>query len=436
MSDDQHLSVPRITIPPKKSKRYWKWILFSVLICIGALALYRGWGATQKKSGKRGLQTEISVQISPVVRKNLTYSLFATGDIAPMMQVDLFPKVSGYLEKIYVNLGDSVRQGQVIARIDQADFVQKVKEIEAKVAQAKAYLAELEAGSRPEELRQAEEAVRQAQSRFDNAKLQRERVEALFKRQVISKKEADIADMEYTVAEAQLASSQQHLKIVREGARQEVKEASRAKLKEMEALLAQEQIRLQNTNIVAPFQGEIIRKYVDEGALVSSSTPIVNLVHTMTVKIVANVLERDIPLLKLGMKAAIRTETYPETVFEGKVARINIGLDMSTRTLQAEIEIPNSNRLLKPGMFARVEVVLLEKTGVLAIPSNAVILDRGERFVYVAEGNKGVRKAIVTGIEQDRFLEVREGLKEGDQVVTRGQEAIRENTTLRVIEGS
>jgi RND family efflux transporter MFP subunit len=304
------------------------------------------------------------------------------------------------------------------------------------VAQAKAYLAELEAGSRPEELRQAEEALRQAQSRFDNAKLQRERVEALFKRQVISKKEADIAEMEYTVAEAQLATSQQNLKLVREGARQEVKEVSRAKLKEMEALLAQEQIRLQNTNIVAPFQGEIIRKYLDGGALVSPSTPIVNLVHTMTLKIVANVLERDIPLMKPGMRAAIRTEAYPERAFEGKVARINIGLDLSTRTLQAEIEIPNSNRLLKPGMFARIEVVLLEKPEVLAIPRDAVMEEQGNRFVYLVEGNRAARRPIVTGIEQDRFLEIKEGLKEGDQVVVRGQEAIRENTTIRVIEGS
>jgi len=431
MSDDQPSN-----LSSKKSKRYRKWILFSVLICIGALALYRGWGATQKKSGRRNLQTEIPVQISSVVRKNLTYSLFATGDITPMMQVDLFPRVSGYLDRINVNLGDSVRQGQVIAQIDQADFVQKVKESEAKVAQAKAQLSELEAGSRPEELRQAEEAVRQAQSRFDNAKLHRDRVDALFKKQVMSKKEMDLADMEFTVAEAQLASGQQQLKLMKEGTRQEVKEASRAKLKEMEALLAQEQIRLQNTNIVAPFQGEIIRKHVDGGALISSSTPVVTLVHTMTLKIVANVLERDIPLLKPGMKATIRTETYPERVFEGRVARINIGLELSTRTLQAEIEIPNSNRLLKPGMFARIEVVLLEKPGVLAIPGNAVILDQGERFVYVVEGNKAVRRAIVTGIEQDRFLEVKEGLKEGDQVVTRGQEAIRENTTIKVIEGS
>jgi multidrug efflux pump subunit AcrA (membrane-fusion protein) len=431
MSEDQHL-----TVSSKKSRRYRKWTILFVLVVIGALALYRGWGATQKKSGKRSFQTEIPVQVSPVIRKQMTYSLSATGDIAPMMQVDLFPRVSGYLERIDVNLGDSVRQSQVIAQIDRTDFMQKVKEMEAKVAQAKANLSELEAGSRPEELRQAEEAVKQAQSRFDNAKLHRERIEALFKRQVISKKEADSAEMDYTVAEAQLAASQQNLKLVKEGVRQEVREGSRAKLREMEALLAQEQIRLQNTLIVAPFQGEIIRKYVDAGALVSPSTPIVNLVHTMTLKIVANVLERDIPLLKLGMKAKIQAEAYPGKVFEGKVARINTALELATRTLQAEIEIPNGSRLLKPGMFARIEVVLLEKPEVLAIPSNAVMEDQGERFVYLLQGNKAARRLIVTGIEQDRFVEVREGLKEGDQVVTRGQETIRENTTIRVVEGS
>lgn len=420
----------------ERFKGYRKWVILFVLIFVGALALYRGWGATQKKSGKRSFQTEIPVQISPAIRKQMIYSLSATGDIAPMMQVDLFPRVSGYLERIDVNLGDSVRQGQVIAQIDRTEFLQKVKEVEAKVAQAKANLSELEAGSRPEELRQAEEALRQAQSRFDNAKLHRERIEALFKRQVISKKEADIAEMDYTVAEAQLAVSQQNLKLVREGARQEVKEGSRAKLKEMEALLAQEQIRLQNTLIVAPFQGEIIRKYIDAGALASPSTPIVSLVHTLTLKIVANVLEKDIPLLKPAMKAKIRTEAYPGKVFEGRVARINTGLDLNTRTLQAEIEIPNSGRLLKPGMFARIEVVLLEKPEVLAIPSNAVMENQGEKFVYLLEGNKAARRPIVTGIEQDRFVEVREGLKEGDQVIVRGQEGIRENTTIRVIEGS
>lgn len=424
-------------IPLKKSGRRWKWILIPVLFAFAAFAIYQGWGSTQKKSPKnRTLRREIPVQITPVIRKHLTYSLNATGDIAPLMQVDLFPKVSGYLERIHVHLGDSVRQGQLIAQIDRTEFLHKVKEAEAKVAQAKAHLSEVEAGSRPEELRQAGEAVRQAQSRFDNAKLHRERIEALFKRQVISKKEADTAEMEYTVAEAQLASSQQHLKLLKEGARQEVRDASQAKLKEMEALLAQEQIRFQNTLIMAPFQGDIVRRYVDAGALVSSSTPLVNLVHIETLKVVANVLEKDIPLLKPGMKAKIRTEAYPGKVFEGKLTRINTAVELATRTLQAEIYVTNSERLLKPGMFAKIEVVLSEKPQALVIPRFAVIEEGGEKIIFIVKGNQALRKSIVTGYEQDQFVEILEGVSEGDSVVVKGQESLKDRSNIRVIEGS
>jgi multidrug efflux pump subunit AcrA (membrane-fusion protein) len=420
-----------------KVKGLRRWILLLVVIGVAALALYQVWGFTQKKSGtQRVTRAEIPVQITPVIRKPLTYSLRATGDIAPLMQVDLFPKVSGYLERIDVYIGDIVKQGQVIAQIDSSDFLHKVREIEAKVAQAKANLSELEAGSRPEELRQAEEAVRQAQSRFDNAKLQRERIDALFKRQVISKKEADTAEMEYIVAEAQLAASQQNLKLIREGARQEVREASQAKLKEMEAILEQERTRFKDTKIVAPFRGEISRKYVDAGALVSSSTPLVNLVHTETLKVIANVLEKDVPLLKAGLKAKVRVESYPGRVFEGRVEKINSALDLSTRTLQTEVYIPNSDRSLKPGMFANAEVVLLEKPQTLVIPREAILEAGSEMSVFVVEGKQAVRRPITIGYEQDRMVEVLRGLNEGDQVVIKGQQLIKDGSTIRVIEGS
>ena len=352
------------------------------------------------------------------------------------MQVDLYPKVSGYLEKISVQIGDSVRQGQVIAQIDQAEFLQKVKEVEAKVSQARAQYAELEAGTRAEDIREAEEAVKQAQSRFNNAKLQRERVEALYKGQVISKKEMDTSEMDYSITEAQLASAEQHLKMLKDGARPEVKAASLGKLKEMEAILAQEQIRLQNTQIVAPFSGEIVRRNVDNGALLSSSTTLVTLVHLETLKVVANVLEKDIAFVKPGMKAKILTEAYPEKPFEGTVVRINKALDLATRTLQAEINIPNPGRLLKPGMFAKVELALAEKPEALVIPREAVLEEGGKRTVFVVEGNQALRKPIITGIEQDQVIEVVEGLKDGDKVVVRGQESLRDRSTIRVVEGS
>jgi len=417
------------------SKRWRVGLLILVILLVG-LVLYRGWGLTQKRAEPpKTKRAEIPVKVSPVTIRPITYTITMTGDIAPLMRVDLFPKVSGYLEGVYVNAGDSVREGQTIAQIDRSDYLQKVREVEARVAQARAHLMELEAGARAEELRQAEEAVRSAESRFENAKLQRERMEALYQRQVISKRELDVADMEYTVAQAQLASSREHLKLLREGARQEARESAQARLKETEAMLAQERIRLQHTKIVAPFSGEISRRYMDAGALASSSTPIVNLIHTETLKVVAHILEKDIPLLKTGMKASIKTESFPGRVFEGRIARMSSALELATRTLQAEIEIPNAGRMLKPSMFATVELVLSQKPQALVIPQYALIEERGKKIVYVIQGNQAFRRTIVTGIEQTPYVEVLQGVSEGEQVVVRGQDALREGSIVRMIEG-
>jgi multidrug resistance efflux pump len=236
------------------------------------------------------------------------------------MQVDLFPKVSGYLERIHVNLGDSVRQGQVIAQIDRADFsAEGERELRQRWPMRRAQLSELEAGSRPEELRQAEEAVRQAQSRFDNAKLQRERVEALFKRQVISKKEMDIADMEYTVAEAQLG--RQPAASENWSRRRSPSGSERGQPGKVErdgGFVGTGEIRL--TEYKNP--GTFPRRDCSEICRWRGACLFLYAVRQPrpceTLKMVANVLERDIPLLKAGMKASIRTEAYPERVFEGK----------------------------------------------------------------------------------------------------------------------
>jgi membrane fusion protein (multidrug efflux system) len=109
---------------------------------------------------------------------------------------------------------------------------------------------------------------------------------------------------------------------------------------------------------------------------------------------------------------------------------------LATRTLQAEINIPNPNRLLKPGMFAKIEVALTEKPDALAIPREAVLEEGRKRAVFVVEGNQALRKPVVTGIEQDQLIEVVEGLKDGDKVIVRGQESLRDRSTVRVVEGS
>jgi macrolide-specific efflux system membrane fusion protein len=110
------------SILPKKRMMTWRWIILIALVAVGGLILYRSWASNERRSAsQRVARGDIPVQVSPVTRQNLTYSLVANGDISPLMQVDLSPKVSGYLEKIFVEMGDSVRQGQVIAQIDRAE---------------------------------------------------------------------------------------------------------------------------------------------------------------------------------------------------------------------------------------------------------------------------------------------------------------------------
>jgi membrane fusion protein (multidrug efflux system) len=162
----------------------------------------------------------------------------------------------------------------------------------------------------------------------------------------------------------------------------------------------------------------------------------VSLVHTETLKIVANVLEKDIPLLKHGMKAKIQVESYPGRTFEGRVEKINSALELSTRTLQAEVYIHNADRSLKPGMFANVEVVLLEKPQTLVLPKEAILEEGNEMSVFMVEGKQAIRRPITIGYEQDRMVEVLKGLSEGDQVVIKGQQLIKDGSAIRVVEGS
>ena len=147
-------------------------------------------------------------------------------------------------------------------------------------------------------------------------------------------------------------------------------------------------------------------------------------------------MEKDVPLLKTGMKARIRLEAYPDKLFEGRVERMNSALDLATRTIQTEVHIPNSNRMLKPGMFAKLEIILSEKPQALVVPGEAVLEERGARFVFLVKGSQAFRKEVITGIAQEQDLEILDGLKEGDRVIVKGQESTKDGASVRVTGGT
>ena len=186
-------------------------------------------------------------------------------------------------------------------------------------------------------------------------------------------------------------------------------------------------IRLDYARITAPFSGFITKRFLDPGALVTSNNATMfTLMDLNAMKIIVNVLEKDIPLAKIGKKASITVDAFPGKEFYGSVARISEAVDLSTRTMAVEVDIPNTERLLKPGMFASVTIVVNERKNAITVPTQAILKDAKGFFLYIVNDKTAKRITINLGIEQDSRIEILSGLNGNENIITTGQQFVKD----------
>jgi RND family efflux transporter MFP subunit len=180
------------------------------------------------------------------------------------------------------------------------------------------------------------------------------------------------------------------------------------------------------------------QRFVDEGEMLAPNTPVLSVVDIRNLKAVIHVIERDYPHLVVGQKATIRTDAYPGTVFEGEVLRISKVLKEASRHAEVEIDVDNENLLLRPGMYVRVEIVLSEKEDAVAIPRDALVVNRGKTGVFQLsdEGTTVRWVPIETGIESRDWIEVTSPDIGGGRVVTLGQQLLRDGAAVVVPDGA
>lgn len=373
------------------------WIVL-ILAVLGAVVGYRelSQGLGKKPDAGSTVSREVPVKLAAVKKGPISYILSTSGDVLPLRQVDLVSRISGYVERIHFEMGDQVAAGAVVATIEPKEQHHRVEEDEANVKVAEATLREKES-----QLAQAEKQV--------------ERARLLRQKDFISSQELDEAETRANTARAQ-------------------KELAQAQLAQREAALAQSRYQLGLTRVTAPFSGVVTRRLVDPGAYVSSSTPIVTTAVPDPLKAIVNIPEKDVNLVRIGMVARLEINPFPGRVFEGRVARLNSALDAASRTLMAEVHVPNSQQLIKPGMFARVSLVLGEHKDSLLVPEEAVVEEEGRYFVYSVADGEAKRKAVAKGWSQDGFIEVTKGLEGGERIVVAGQYRLRPGTKIRVLE--
>lgn len=395
-----------------KKRRHFLWITPTVLLMLGlgAFAAKSIWTKPVKIDPEK---------VAKVERMDLARSVVATGKIQPVTQVDIKSKASGIIQKLPVNVGDTVRKGQVICELDQNDLLPALRQQQAALHVAEAALKTAKADY--------ERYKVDAEGRdLPFLKREVERAQRMFNNKLIAQNTREDAEKNYQIALQKQESSVANLA----SANATIGKAQAA-LEQQQAALSQAEENLRNATIVSPMDGVVLSRDSEIGTAVSSilvvgssATPIMTIGDLNEVYVKGKVDETDIGKVYLGQPARITIESFKDQKFPGRVTKISpMGTEKdNVTTFEVRVSISNDKHILKAQMTANAEIVLEEHKGVLTIPEGAVVYNKDKSTaVQVPDPTnieKGMRKiAITTGISNGAKTEVLKGLTEGQQVI-------------------
>jgi len=274
-------------------------------------------------------------------------------------------KTPGRVVERTVREGDRVNVGQPIARLDDAEQQAQLALRRAELAAAEAQLAELTAGSRPQEIAAAAATLRSAEADRDRVRLDFARQDELRKKQVISDRDFETAQAQLKVAEARVVEAGERLKLLQEGPRVETIRQARARVEQARAAVALAQTQLDNTRLTSPLAGVVLSHNIEPGEFVSAGTPVVTVAETAHLWVRAYVNQPDLGRVRHGQKVVVRTDSFPGRDFEGTVGFISSEAEFTPKTVQTpkervklvfrlKIDVANPKDELKPGMPADV----------------------------------------------------------------------------------
>jgi RND family efflux transporter MFP subunit len=354
-----------------------------------------GFGGGGFGGGFGGPRLPMSVELGAVKRADMAEHMTVVGNLIGEATVEAVPKVAGRVESISVRLGDRVRRGQTLAKIEDRELLEQVRQAQASF--------EVSAAT----IRQREADLRFAQTNLDRSK-------NLFDRSLIPKQTFDDAEARFQASAAQV-------------------DLAKAQHSQSQARLDELKINLANTVITSPVNGFIGKRTLDPGAWVTPNSALLSVVDISQVRLVANIIEKDLRRISAGQRADVEVDAFPNETFRGRIARISPVLDPATRTAQIEVEIENAQFRLKPGMYARVNFTVEQRSNTLVVPANALVDVQGSRGVFQPSGagnDVAKFKPVKVGLVDDTQAEISEGLSEGERIVTTGAAALKEGDKI------
>ena len=377
------------------------WFAIALLVVAGVVTwLLVDYLPSPEKKSRADKARVVPVEVANIERGPIELRRSFTGTLEAAAEFVIAPKVSGRIEQLSVDLADTVTRGQVVARLDNDEYVQSVRQAQADLAVAQANLAE-------------------AKSQLTLSERELQRIEDLRKRGMTSASQED-------AAKANQLTKQAHV------------EVTQAQVTRAEAVLESARIRLGYTEVSAGWRGGddqrvVAERYVDEGQTVSANTELLRIVELDPITAVFFVTEQDYARLQPGQQVLLSTDAYPDESFDGRIVRIAPVFRESTRQARVELHVANPELRLKPGMFVRATVILDQVAETTIVPEQALVKRDGRHglFVVAADGKSVTWRAVQVGIREGNRVQVI-GEDLGKQVVTLGQQLLDDQSAISI----
>ncbi len=392
-------------------------LVFVALLSLGLLTACssKSKGAGARADSKEEPAPAIEVKTAPVIERRTNRSVEVVGSLVAEDEVKVSSQASGNLADITVDLGTAVRSGQVIARIDQRELKFKVDQAEGTLHQAEARLG-VKRGERIDPQKQPD--VRMAFAALERARYDLKASRSLAESGDISKQQLDVYQKTVDQAEARYQAALENVRNL-----EAIVEEKRAALD-----LAKKQ--LTDTEIVSPISGVVKEKAASRGEYLQPGKPIVTIVQVDPLRLRADIPEYAAASVRTGQTMTLTVESFPGRTFTGRVVRIGPSLNEQTRALTVEAEVRNPGNLLRPGMFAKSNLVTANDALALMAPRRAVQVIAGLNKLFVVENGRVSERIVKLGAVDGDLIEIVEGVKSGEVVATSNLEKLQEGSAV------
>lgn len=332
----------------------------------------------KKKQVRIERSANVSAQAAAI--KQFRPFIETTGTLNPFEEVSVGAEIDGIVKAIRTDEGAAVAKGALLATLDDVEYSQAVLSAQA--------------------------SLKQSEATYANTKLEFSRKDALFKEELVTRQQYDDVTTRMALAESDVERARAALSIARQ--------------------------KMAKTKVYAPLSSRVKEKFAAEGDFVKNGARLFTLIQPHPLKLRFSVSERDVGKMKVGQDVTLKVDAFPNMDFVGKVKTVFPSLDEKTRTLAVEALVPDKEDVLKPGLFARVILYTGALRDTVVIPNTALLYEGDKISVYVVEGDKAHERIVKIGNKYGDEIEIAEGIKAGEKIVTAGQQGLSEGTKVSI----